>query len=111
MRHSISLSDQHEQKLSVVVMLRDRHDEPMFLVHCSACGQRELRGIQAISGLANTSRGIELATTCTNCGAEVRLLTGRAVAGAPTTMPARPAPRVALVRSNGGAGPATRPAA
>jgi hypothetical protein len=94
--------------MSVVVMGSDGHDALMFVVECPRCGQRELRSIHAINGLANTSRGIELALTCGNCGAEVRLVTGRQVAGSPVTLAA--APTVARTGARP-TGPADRPAA
>lgn len=55
----------------------------MFLVHCPACGRRELRGTRSLVDFAPTDRGIELALVCTCCGTEVRMLTGRHVAARP----------------------------
>lgn len=80
----------------------------MFVVDCPACGQRELRSVHAVTGASNTSRGIELALTCSNCGAALRFVTGRQLDGRPVTVAdatARP--------GNGGpaSGPADRPAA
>ena len=49
----------------------------MFLVHCPACGRRELRGVRALRSFANTAHGIELALKCSSCGTRVRMLTGR----------------------------------
>jgi hypothetical protein len=49
----------------------------MLLVHCPACGRRELRGTRALRSFANTPHGIELAVKCTACGARVRMVTGR----------------------------------
>jgi DNA-directed RNA polymerase subunit RPC12/RpoP len=80
------------------------HDGLMFVVECPRCGQRELRSIHAINGLSNTVRGIELALTCSNCGTDVRLITGRQAAGSPATLAAAPA-------GAGPTGPADRPAA
>jgi hypothetical protein len=80
----------------------------MFVVDCPACGQHELRSLHAVTGLSNTSRGIELALTCSNCGAPLRVVTGRQVGGRPVTLAAAP-----NGTRHGGptAGPANRPAA
>jgi hypothetical protein len=48
----------------------------MFLLHCPACGQRELRSVHALSSFANTDHGIELSMSCSRCGASVHTLTG-----------------------------------
>jgi DNA-directed RNA polymerase subunit RPC12/RpoP len=80
------------------------HHALMFVVECPRCGQRELRSIHAINGLSNTVLGIELALTCSNCGTDVRLITGRQAAGSPVTLAARPTGARPT-------GPADRPAA
>ena len=61
-------------------MLIVRHAEPMFLLHCTACGQRELRGAHGLTSFSNTVHGIEYAMDCTRCGATVRMITGARVA-------------------------------
>jgi uncharacterized Zn finger protein len=48
----------------------------MFLLHCPACGQRELRSTRAISSFVNTPLGIEIAMGCSRCGSVVRTLIG-----------------------------------
>ena len=53
-----------------------RHADHMFLLHCPACGQRELRSTRALSSFANTAHGIELAMRCSRCGTSVHTLTG-----------------------------------
>jgi hypothetical protein len=65
----------------------------MFLVHCPACGRRELRGARSLVDFATTDRGIELALVCTCCGTEVRMVTGRLAAAHPSAAAAgaRPA--------------------
>jgi len=61
-----------------------RQADGMFLLHCPACGQRELRSTRALSSFTNTSRGVEVAIGCSRCGSVVRTLTGaRARASSP----------------------------
>jgi uncharacterized Zn finger protein len=48
----------------------------MFLLHCPACGQRELRSTRALSSFTNTAHGIKLTMTCTQCGSLVHTVTG-----------------------------------
>ena len=74
-----------------------RHAGRMFLLHCPACGQRELRSTRALSSFTNTAHGIELAAECSRCGSTVRMMTGaRAAAPGPRlaspSEPASPAP-------------------
>lgn len=52
----------------------------MFLVHCPACGQRELRSTRAFSSFRSTHHGVEIAVGCSRCGTEAHLLTGAAAA-------------------------------
>jgi uncharacterized Zn finger protein len=89
-------------------MLWRGHDGCMFVVHCPACGQHELRSIHALTGLANTTRGIELTVTCSNCGAHVRVVTGRKVTDGPVALAAAPTGATA---GTGDPCPADRPAA
>ncbi len=58
-------------------MHRGHHSDGMFLVHCPACGRRELRDTRSLLAFANTARGIEMRVACAACGAEVRMTTGR----------------------------------
>jgi uncharacterized Zn finger protein len=53
-----------------------RHAESMFLLHCPACGQRELRSTRALSSFSSTPHGIELTMKCTGCGSLVHTVTG-----------------------------------
>ena len=69
-----------------------RHPGLMFLLHCPACGQRELRSTRALSSFTNTSRGIEVAVACSHCGAEVHLVTGARAAAPGRRAPQTPAP-------------------
>ena len=72
----------------------------MFLVHCPACGQRELRSTRALSSFSSTARGIEIAMACSRCGVTVHTLTGvRATAPAPV-----PSAVTAAVPAPAGAG-------
>lgn len=49
----------------------------MFAHDCSSCGKRQLIFVSQVTSLVNTDHGIELAFRCW-CGAEQRLLTGKA---------------------------------
>jgi uncharacterized Zn finger protein len=48
----------------------------MFLLHCPACGQRELRSTRSLASFTNTAHGIELTMKCTQCGSLVHTVTG-----------------------------------
>jgi hypothetical protein len=66
----------------------------MFLLHCPACGQRELRSSRSLTSFSSTAHGIELTMKCTRCDALVHTLTGaRAGTAVPRTFAtAAPAP-------------------
>jgi hypothetical protein len=64
----------------------------MFLLHCPACGQRELRSTRALSSFTTTARGIELTMKCTRCASLVHTLTGARAGAADTHSTVGPAP-------------------
>jgi C4-type Zn-finger protein len=75
-------------------MVWDGHSDPMFLLHCPVCGQRELRSTRSLTSFTSTPHGIEIAMGCSRCGSIVRTLTGARAAG----------PRPATSRTPAGAG-------
>ena len=66
----------------------------MFSVHCEDCGTTHLYGPRRIVGMVNTDAGIIVSFRCF-CGGTASVLTGRAAAEAPATVPADE--RVAVV--------------
>lgn len=59
----------------------------MFLLHCPACGQRELRSTRSLTSFTSTAHGIEFSMKCTGCGSLVHTLTGaRAGTAEPRTI-------------------------
>jgi hypothetical protein len=70
-----------------------RHAESMFLLHCPACGQRELRSTRSLASFTTTAHGIELTMKCTRCDSLVHTLTGAraGTAGPRTTVGPAPA--------------------
>lgn len=64
----------------------------MFLLHCPACGQRELRSIRSLSSFANTASGVELAMSCSSCGTSVHTLTGARAGAVEHRSPVAPTP-------------------
>lgn len=76
----ISQADGNQQGLSVFVMYLSWQPERMFLVDCSVCGHRELRGTRALLDLTNTADGVAYAVACGRCGTAARTVTGRLAA-------------------------------
>jgi len=69
-----------------------RHAVHMFLLHCPACGQRELRGVHGLSSFSNTDHGIELTMSCSRCGTAVHTLTGARAGAVERHAPVAPTP-------------------